>query len=241
MSLEQFLENFTLEEIEELKRLKLEKQKSYSYSKITFSDLHNLVELKKRFDDKPFKEWFESEISIKSEDLEFLENLIFKYGKFLRAYKEETLKANFIIPIINRVDFLSLEKEISNFYDEPIEYKSDKFTITGEVDFVISKGLEYSEKPYFFIQEFKKGKENSDPEPQLLAELIAGVELNSWQSIKGAYIIGSIWNFVILERLEKHKYIYYVSSNFDSSKIDDLTAIYKNLLFVKAEIIKDLK
>jgi hypothetical protein len=57
--------------------------------------------------------------------------------------------------------------------------------------------------------------------------------------MKGAYIVGAIWNFVILEKLDKNKYQYFVSDNFDSTKIEDLTAIYKNLLFVKDEIMQN--
>jgi hypothetical protein len=41
---------------------------------------------------------------------------------------------------------------------------------------------------------------------------------------------------VILEKLGKDKYQYFVSSNFDSTKIDDLIGIYKNLLALREEI-----
>lgn len=211
----------------------------YHYSKITFSILHKLFNLKKMYTEDIFQEWFNSDIHVSDGEIQFLEKLLSKYGKFLRAYKEETLKANFIIPILNQVDFLILEKGISGFYEEVITYKTDSFIISGNTDFVVSKGLEYCEKPYFFIQEFKKSKEVSDPEPQLLAELICAIELNNFNSIKGAYIVGSIWNFVILEKLEKNRYQYFVSQNFDSTKINDLKDIYKNLLFVKNEIFNN--
>jgi hypothetical protein len=94
-----------------------------------------------------------------------------------------------------------------------------------------------SKTPYFFIQEFKRSEEYGNPRPQLLAELISAVELNNWNTIKGAYIIGAMWHFVILEKLEKNKYQYFVSQNFDSMRIDDLKTIYAHLLFVKNEII----
>ncbi|MFK5975047.1 MAG: hypothetical protein QM493_00945 [Sulfurovum sp.] len=45
----------------------------------------------------------------------------------------------------------------------------------------------------------------------------------------------------ILEKLGKDKYQYFISSNFDSTKIDDLKDIYKNLIFVKNEIIEMVK
>ncbi|RKZ85141.1 MAG: hypothetical protein DRR19_16800 [Candidatus Parabeggiatoa sp. nov. 1] len=54
----------------------------------------------------------------------------------------------------------------------------------------------------------------------VLAELISAVELNGWKQIKGAYIIGENWNFVIFNVLE------------------NLKDIFKNLLFVKNEIIQ---
>ena len=101
--------------------------------------------------------------------------------KVLRVVKESDLKVKFIAPILNRIDFRDVDKEIRDFYEEKMTYKTDKFILTGTPDFLISKGLEYSEKPYFFIQEFKRGKDSSHPESQLLAELIAGVELNHFK------------------------------------------------------------
>ncbi|KOR32144.1 hypothetical protein TI05_09165, partial [Achromatium sp. WMS3] len=131
-----------------------------------------------------------------------------------------------------------INKEIRDFYEQKLTYQTEKFILTGITDFLISRGLEYSEKPYFFIQEFKKGKENVHPEPQLLAELIVGVELNNFKTMKGAYIVGAIWNFVILEKLAENKYQYFISINFDSTKIAELKEIYKNLLFIKNEIFQ---
>ncbi len=239
MSLEQFLENFTLEEIEELKRLKLEQSQVFIYSKIKESDLKKLFNITLKFNQDIFSSWFNSDISLDTETTLFLEKLIKKDGLKLKYFNEDDLKIKFLSQIFNRIDFEIDEFGFRDFYNSVITYQTDKFTLTGKCDFYIAKGMKTAQKPYFFIQEFKKGKENSDPEPQLLAELIAGVELNNWQSIKGAYIVGSIWNFVILEKVETNSYKYYVSENFDSSKIDDLKAIYKNLLFVKNEIIKN--
>lgn len=229
-------------EIRELKGLKEANAKElFSYSKITLEELKRVVKLKKIFDDTPFEKWFSLDKEIPQEDSTFLKILLSKYGKFIKSYEEETLKANFIIPIINRVDFLSIELETAPFYEEMITYETENFIFSGTTDFMVSKGLEYSEKPYFFIQEFKKGKFNSDPEPQLLAELISAIELNNETFMRGAYIVGAIWNFVILEKLGTDKYQYFVSENFDSTKIEDLKGIYRNLVFVKEEIIAKVK
>ncbi|MFK5976513.1 MAG: hypothetical protein QM493_08405 [Sulfurovum sp.] len=228
-------------EIRKLKGLSEDGIPSYSFGQIKLEELESLVDIKKSFDDEPFEEWLDNNIDISTENIEFLQNLISKYAKFMKSYNEETLKANFIIPIINSIDFLSKDMEISPFYEKVITYKTDKFILNGATDFLVSRGLEYSRKPYFFIQEFKKGKVNSDPEPQLLAELISAIELNCELSMRGAYIVGENWNFVILEKLGMDKYRYFVSPNFDSTKIEDLKGIYRNLIFVKNEIIEKVR
>ncbi len=225
-------------EIRELKGLNLEGVPTYSFSKIKIEDLHNLVELKLGFNSRVFDNWFINDMEL-SKDIEiFLINLIEKNRFLMKSYNEEDLKIKFIAKLLNFIDFQSYENNFREFYELVISYKTDKFIFSGTTDFVISKGLLYSEKPYFFIQEFKKGIKGSDPEPQLLAELISAIELNNETSMKGAYIVGAIWNFVILEKLGKDKYRYFVSENFDSTKIADLKGIYRNLIFVKNEIIE---
>ncbi|KHD08969.1 hypothetical protein PN36_09180 [Candidatus Thiomargarita nelsonii] len=210
----------------------------YYFSKIKDQELRQLVNIKQKFSTDIFDNWFNNQIIIKDNDIQFLTELLNKEFNFIRIYQEEDLKVKFIAPILNKIDFRDINKEIRDFYEQKITYKTENFILTGITDFLISKGLEYSEKPYFFIQEFKKGKESGYPEPQLLAELIAGVELNNFQTMKGAYIVGAIWNFVILEKLAENKYRYFISINFDSTKIEELKEIYKNLLFIKDEIFK---
>ncbi len=210
----------------------------YYFSKIKDKELRELVNIKQNFSLKIFDPWFNQTITIKDHEIKFLTELLDKEFHFIRIYKEEDLKVKFIAPILNKVDFRNIEKEIRDFYEEKITYTTNEFILTGNTDFLVSKGLEYSEKPYFFIQEFKKAKEISYPESQLLAELITAVELNDFQIIKGAYIVGAIWNFVILKKLAENTYQYFISINFDSTKLADLTAIYKNLLVVKEEIFR---
>jgi len=236
----------TLEKIEELekeiKKLKgvaVDAIPTYSFSKIKFSELETLVDIEKEIDRTKFDNWFSNSVDIKNDIEQFLKNLILENQDLVYDYSEEDLKVNLIIPILNLVKFKSFENQFRDFYELALRYETDRFILKGTTDFVVSKGLIRSKKPYFFIQEFKKGQTDGYPESQLLAELIAGVELNNWQTIRGAYIVGAIWNFVILEKLGVNKYQYFVSQNFDSTKLEDLKDIYKNLLFVKSEIIKE--
>jgi len=208
----------------------------YTYSKIKDKDLRHLFNLERRLENKIFEPWFNSGRSLTTEEVDFLTSLLLMEADFVKIYREEDLKIHFIAPILNRINFKMLDHQVRDFYEEPLSYQTDSFILKGEIDFVVAKGLEYARKPYFFIQEFKRSEEYSNPRPQLIAELISAIELNQDEIIKGAYIIGAIWNFVILEKLGEDKYQYFVSSNFDSTKIDDLIGIYKNLLVIKEEI-----
>ncbi len=215
-----------------------EKKISYPYSKMTYTKLRNLVEIKKNFDKTVFNEWFNSDIKFENSVEPFLKNLLFQKGYLINSYNEVDLNMQFIAPIFNHINFTMFDREVRFFSEENLSYEADNFIFNGEPDFFIAKGLEIPEKPYFFIQEFKKREDYSNPRPQLLAELISAVELNSWKTIKGIYLIGSIWNFVILEKLGVDKYQYFVSEDFNSSKLTDLKEIYKNLLYIKNEVIE---
>jgi len=242
MSIEQFLKNITLEQLQEFTRLKeLENNntKTYSFSKMRDSELTQLFDIEQKINKNIFNSWFDNDISVTKDTYNFLVELLEEEKEYISFYDEEDLKMRFLSPILLKVNFKNTD--FRDFYDEKLVYKTEEFILKGEVDFTISTSLRVAKKPYFFIQEFKRVEDYSNPRPQLLAELIAGVELNSWDSIKGAYIVGAIWNFVILQRVKKHTYNYYISQNFDSTKIDDLTDIYKNLLFVKNEIIEMVK
>ncbi len=216
---------------------KKEQIPTYTFSRIKLNDLDNIIDIEERLANKKFDEWFNSKIDISQDIVEFLENHIYNNRGLISTYNEEDLKLYFLAPIFNHINFKSFQREFRAFYDEKMSYETDKFILKGEVDFMLALGLFKSKKPYFFIQEFKRAEEFSNPRPQLLAEMVAGLEISEVSSFKGAYIIGSIWNFVILEKLGENSYQYFVSENFDSSKIDDLIDIYKNLIYIKNSIV----
>ncbi|MCB1193776.1 MAG: hypothetical protein H7A23_07430 [Leptospiraceae bacterium] len=226
-------------EIKSLKGEEISLVPTYQFSKIRDVDLENLFDIYQKIDRKRFNDWFENNINITTKDELYLSDLLEQEGDYISFYSEEDLKMRFLSLLFRKVDFKT--EKFRDFYNEKLVYKTEKFILSGEVDFVVSTGLRIAKKPYFFIQEFKRSEEYSNPRPQLLAELVSAIELNNFTSIRGAYITGAIWNFVILEKLQKDKYQYFVSTNFDSTKLEDLKQIYKNLFFVKEEIIKMIK
>jgi hypothetical protein len=239
MNFEDFINLLTKEDVEKINQAFHEHQKPvYNFGKIKIKDLENLFELKIIFEEDYFNNWFNSDITLTDEDILFLKTLLEQEKNLLRHYNEEDLKIHFISPMLNRINFKSYEKEVRDFYEEFLTYETNEFILKGITDFLVAKGLKSPKSPYFFIQEFKKSAGYSDPEPQLLAELISAVELNQFNDMKGAFIIGENWVFVILNRLAKHKYHYSLSRTFNASNINDLQSIYKNLLVVKHEILE---
>lgn len=240
MDIKDFLSSINEEDLKRLNNAFYKQNNNipvYQYSKIKDIDLETLFSIEKNIEDKnAFDQWFSYEHVFLDDELLFFHKLIEKNSALISDYTEEDLKANFLIPLINKVDFFLLDKRIRGFYEDKLSYKTERFILTGKADFVVSKGLLKSKRPYFFLQEFKRGEEFSNPRPQLLAELITAIELNEVSAMKGAYVIGAIWNFVILEKLAEDKYQYFISMNFDSTKREDLKTIYKNLLFIKSRL-----
>ncbi len=228
-------------EVQELKGIKqtIPKIPTFSFSKITENELKSVVDIEENLENETiFDDWLDNDIVVSKEVEDFFKKLLKQNRKLIFSYNEDDLKIYFLAPIFNKVNFFSYEDKIRAFYENVLTYETDKFIFKGRVDFMFSKGLKRSEKPYFFIQEFKKGEEFGNPRPQLLAEMISAVELNKTTTIQGAFITGEHWRFVILEKLGKDKYQYFLSANFDSTKLEDLKGIYRNLKFVKNEIIE---
>ncbi len=209
--------------------------KTLTYSTITLNQLEELFDIDKVYTKEKFNDWFDAKYKTLQDDTQFLESLLNRHIGIINYYSELELISKFIAPILNRVDFTLKEKNIRDWYETSLKYESKEYTFSGRCDFVVAKGYDEPTDPYFFIQEFKQTSA-SFPEDQLLAELIVALKLNNSTIIKGAYIIGSLWNFVILEKIVDKKYRYYVSKKYDAMDSDDLQQIYKNLQIVKREI-----
>jgi hypothetical protein len=241
------IEQHLLEEIAELKKrlAKYEKEEktsppkpTYSFSRISEKRLKELFKIERIFySNQTFDSWFKSGIDIPERDSLFLKELLELRRERVAIYNEQTLSMKFISAILNRVNFEVYEKRVSDFYEYSIGYDFGKFIVNGEPDFLVAKGVDEPKEPYFFIQEFKKTKDPKYPEPQLVAEMVVALEISDLSQVRGAFIVGANWHFVILEKVEE-SYRYFVSDEFNSKEIDKLEAIYKNLLFVKDEILE---
>ena len=214
-------------------------KKQLSFSRVKFDELNQIVKLIGVPDiyDTKFQEWFSYPYSFEDTELLLLEQLLNQHKLYVSTYSEEELKAKLLVPILNSVNFMF--EEVKDWYERPLKAVVNYVEIGGYVDFMVAKGIKEPQRPYFFIQEFKKSKVEVDPEDQLLAELLVAITLNQTTIMRGAYIIGKAWNFVILEKQTNDQYKYYVSKIFDNTWLEDLKQIYINLQAVKYLYCKD--
>jgi len=210
--------------------------KKLNFSSINISDLEKIVKLTVDLKEQYFHEWFNFDYELNSDENIFLANLLkkinnqsrFKIGEF----SNEEIKMKFISLLLNKVDFIGLNYQ--DWYERQMKAKINGILFNGTTDFLVASGEFEPEKPFFFIQEFKKSFKSNSPVGQILAEMMVAIENNkSINIIRGAFTYGSIWQFIYLEKIENFNYRYAISESFDSFKLIDLKNIYKNLIAVK--------
>ncbi len=215
----------------------MKKRKMISFATVQYDDLKKIVDLNQQDDESKFDEWFNFDYSLSDEEIKFLKDLISVNKFYLSSYTEDELKAYLIIPLLNKVSFWLKDKH--GWFGRPLVATINNELIGGLVDFMVAKGEENPVSPYFFIQEFKKEGKSSHPKNQLLAEMLVATHLNKNNLIRGAYVIGRNWNFVIFEKIDKNSYQYFISESFDCLSFKGLTQIYTNLQAIKLVYCND--
>jgi hypothetical protein len=201
-----------------------QKKLKISFEKCTRSFIEKEFGLFRLLEWEQLANWLSvGDFEVTTSETQWLERLIHQSYLRINGWNEETLKVNFISPVLSLIEFNY--KYIGSFADEVLTHEYDKFILTGKADWMVAKGIERPEVPYFFLHEYKKGKSESDPEGQLLAVMIVAQSLNNNQlPLYGAVVIGSIWNFVYLDQNQ-----YDISKNYNSMDLGGLKEIVKIL------------
>jgi hypothetical protein len=211
--------------------------KSYNFSTIKYSTLEEIVTIRQQRSHSKFDEWFGYDYDVSEVESNFFENLIDRHITLLNFYTEEDLKMKFLSPIFYQVNFTT--DRFHEWYDGSLSGMLNGVEIKGFADFMVATGTDEAKKPYFFIQEFKPSAPDRNPEVQLLAELLISIEKNKTNIMRGGYIIGQYWKFVILEKIGENQFQYFVSKSFDSLDLPDLKQIYVILQAVKHKYCQD--
>lgn len=139
------------------------------------------------------------------------------------GWNEEELKMKFISHLF-LIANIEEENRIATFFERSLSavIEGHKLTVICDCLVATPKGYTTPKAPYFFLQEYKKQKgDSNDPEGQMLAAmLIAQYQNNDNKPLYGAWLVGSIWNFTVLNGKN-----YCTSLAFDANNHDDLQQI----------------
>lgn len=152
-------------------------------------------------------------------------------------WNEEELKMNFLADIF-KFARLREESKVDIFYERKLSWYYNGKPESVTCDCLLAKpfGVYAPDVPYFFLQEFKKQKQNEDAEGQmLLAMLIAQHKNSNGKPIYGCYIQGKFWVFTTL-----HDINYCVSRAYDATQKADLYQIIFVLRQLKHIILTEL-
>ncbi len=181
-------------------------------------------------------EWLNTTFELNAFETQLYETLCEEISEDGDYWNEEELKIQFVGTLF-RIANINVKKEIKVFYERPLSAKVGEHELNVICDCLVAKPMEFHtpQKPYFFLQEFKKGKgEKRDPEAQMLtAMLISQVKNNDNFPIYGGYLVGSIWVFTTLHGKE-----YCASRKFDAANPSDLMKIISILKNLKPLILK---
>lgn len=214
-------------------------KKQLSFSSIKLKDIQKIVSIELRRNKNTFDKWFEFPYTVSEQETNFLYSLLEDERLLISGFSEEELKAKFIIPLLNKVNFKA--KGFADWYERPLKSTINGVEIGGKTDFLVANGTKEPEIPYFFIQEFKPAESASSPHDQLLAELLVAIQRNKNTQAIGAYVINELWRFMLLEKEEDEIYCYYLSSGYNCLNKEDLKKLYISLQGIKADIIEKVK
>ncbi|MDZ7897349.1 MAG: hypothetical protein U5N85_04880 [Arcicella sp.] len=150
-------------------------------------------------------------------------------------WNEEELKMKFLA-FVFFISEIEEKGKIQAFYERPLSLTKHGHKLAVKTDCMVATplGKNTPREPYFFLQEFKKGKgDKYDPEAQMLAAMIIAEEINEDKPpIYGAFIVGKNWIFTVL-----HKDEYCRSRQFDASDEKTLMQIIFILRNLKVLIL----
>jgi hypothetical protein len=148
-----------------------------------------------------------------------------------KGWNEVELENKFISPVFMAAEFD--DKTIGYFLERKLEGQVGNYFLSGIVDGMIAKGVRDPDKPFFCMHEYKRSVDNDgQPDAQALAAmLVVQAEENGRKPIYGLYIVGLIWNFMVLNGKE-----YCISQNYDASN-PEIFEIFRMLKALK-HIIK---
>ncbi len=157
--------------------------------------------IQRQADCKHLQDWLTISYELDTIRTSIIEELYQNSKDFVDYWNEEELKMQ-MISLLFFVANIVEHKKIAIFYERKLSSTINDHLLSVNCDCMVatSSGIIAPKAPYFFLQEFKKGKgEKVDPEAQMLiAMLIAQHQNKDGKPIYGSYVIGRHWYFTTL-------------------------------------------
>ena len=181
-------------------------------------------------------EWIQKDAPISQKDYDDIDGLRVFASDRINFFNADELEFHFIAPFVKIVNLFG--ERFSTFTQRPIKEKvkdisGNEVNLYGIPEFFVAIGLQRPRQPFFFVKEYKpEQRGNNDPLGQLMAAMIAAQHKNKVEfPLKGCYVLGRNWFFIILTP----DGVYSVSDAFVSTQ-DDIFQIFKVLKNTKTEI-----
>jgi hypothetical protein len=151
-----------------------------------------------------------------------------------KAWNEVELENKFISPLIMaaKID----DRKMGYFLERTLSDTVGEYTLSGMVDGMIAAGLRDPEIPYFCMHEYKRSVDNEgNPDAQALAAMLVAREQNGKQfPVYGLYIVGTLWNFMVLNLDDT----YCVSQDYSAADDKDIFSVFAMIKAIK-ELVKN--
>lgn len=146
-------------------------------------------------------------------------------------WNEEELKMHFLSAVFTYADLEDPDR-LKLFYERLLSATVSDTPLSVVCDALLAAplGINTPQKPYFFLQEFKKGKKAADDaEGQVLIAMLIAQQLNNdQQAVYGCYLQGRHWYFAVLYGQQ-----YGISRSYDATQTGQLYQILHILQHLK--------
>lgn len=206
--------------------------KTVNFREWDLDKLEQAFNLKQVWKSDLLSRWENSTVELNEFETQTLKNLQKSLIRGGRAWNEVELENKFISPMIMTADID--DEQIGYFLERHFSETIGDYELSGIVDGVIATGIRNPYVPYFCFHEYKRSLENQGtPDGQVLAAmLVAREKNNNALPIYGLFVVGLMWNFVVLDN---DKYCISKSYNADD---EEIFTIFKMLKTLK-QIIKN--
>jgi len=206
--------------------------KTATFKEWTLTTLDKAFGLRQIWECSLMKDWENQEIEIDDFEKKTLINLQKSLIRGGRAWNEVELENKFISPVIMTANID--DEQMGYFLERRLSGIVGDYELSGIVDGLIATGFREPDIPLFCLHEYKRSVDNQgSPDAQVLAAMLVAQEKNNNQKpIYGVFVVGLIWNFIVLNDQE-----YFISRTYHTDD-EEIFAIFKMFKALK-QIIKN--